>query len=163
LFAVTPKQASETSGDPGKLEPGLFSQKPHQKSEEAESSTDRKQVLLDIHSEGDQQQNVKDFVGQEAADTLARESLDSSLTVTGELQTPRSTNERSECVPGYEMEAELTRQGLFALMSLHSVMSVHTYLPTVPEFLGQTWKLTSHPAVPETFKIVQEIIHVASA
>lgn len=52
MFAVTPKQASETSGDPGKLEPGLFSQKPHQKSEEAESSTDRKQVLLDIHSEG---------------------------------------------------------------------------------------------------------------
>ena len=45
LFAVTPKQASETSGDPGKLEPGLFSQKPHQKSGEAESSTDRKQVL----------------------------------------------------------------------------------------------------------------------
>ena len=57
------------------------------------------------------------------------------------------------------MEAELTRQGLFALMSLHSVMSVHTYLPTIPEFLGQSRKLTSRPAVPETFKIVPEIIH----
>jgi len=38
-----------------------------------------------------------------------------------------------------------------------------TYLPTVPEFLGQSWKLTSCPAVPEKFKIVPEIIHVASA
>jgi len=35
-------------------------------------------------------------------------------------------------------------------------------LPTIPEFLGQSRKLTSHPAVLETFKIVPEIIHVAS-
>ena len=37
------------------------------------------------------------------------------------------------------------------------------YLPTVLEFLGQSWKLTLRPAVPETFKIVPEIIHMASA
>ena len=36
-------------------------------------------------------------------------------------------------------------------------------MPTIPEFPGQSWKLTSHPAVLEAFKIVPEIIHVASA
>ena len=41
--------------------------------------------------------------------------------------------------------------------------TVLTYLPTVPEFPRQSQKLTSRPAVPETFKIVPEIIHVASA
>jgi len=40
---------------------------------------------------------------------------------------------------------------------------VYTYLPTVLEFLGQSRKLTSYPAVPEAFKFVPEIIHVARA
>ena len=35
------------------------------------------------------------------------------------------------------------------------------YLPTVPEFPGLSRKLTFCPAVPETIKIVPEIIHVA--
>ena len=48
------------------------------------------------------------------------------------------------------------------LLFSHTKFLTITYLATVLEFLGQSWKLTSHPAVPETFKIVQEIIHVAS-
>jgi len=33
-----------------------------------------------------------------------------------------------------------------------------SYLPTVPEFPGQSWKLTSQLAVPEVFKIVPGIL-----
>ena len=38
-----------------------------------------------------------------------------------------------------------------------------SYLPTILEFPGQSWKLTSQLAVPEVFKIVPGITHMASA
>jgi len=37
-----------------------------------------------------------------------------------------------------------------------------SYLPTILEFLGESRKLTSYPAVPEAFKDVPENIQVAS-
>jgi len=38
-----------------------------------------------------------------------------------------------------------------------------SYLPTILEFPGQSQKLTLRPTVPETFKIVLEIVYVVSA
>ena len=45
-------------------------------------------------------------------------------------------------------------------VELHA--SSASYLPTIPEFLGESRKLTSRPTVPEAFKNVPENIHVAS-
>ena len=51
------------------------------------------------------------------------------------------------------------QQGVLCLQ-LEELALYLAYLPTVPEFPGLSRKLTFCPAVPETIKIVPEIIHV---
>jgi len=61
---------------------------------------------------------------------------------------------------------------MFPFLTWCNLVTVHTLdLPLLdrlnilanhPRISGQSRKLTSHPAVPEAFKIVLEIVHMAS-